>query len=79
MRTKNTCSILEKSSGVKELFESHLLQKLLTAETEISSIERQTRFNLCRKLKLNVQDWNEVELVYSFIIGTVLALVDYTT
>ncbi|MCP4398729.1 MAG: hypothetical protein GY801_15700, partial [bacterium] len=51
---------------------------MATAESDISDFERQTLRNLRRKLKLNVHDWNEVELAYNFI-GPVLALVDYTT
>ncbi len=63
---------------MKELFESPLLEKWLTTESDISDFERQTRRNLRRKLKLNVHDWNEVEPAYNFI-GPVLAFVDYTT
>ena len=80
MLTFRECTLfeLEKQFALRELFESPLLQEWLTAEADISEFERQTLLNLRRKLKLNVHDWNEVELAYNFI-GPVLSLVDYTT
>lgn len=73
-----TLAKLEKSFGLKEVMEHQVLQDWLTRAADISDFERQNLFNLRRKLKLNVHDWNETELGYNFI-GPILALVDYTT
>jgi len=69
---------LEKSFGLKEVFESPVLQAWFAGTADISDFERQTLLHLRQKLKLNAHDWNEAELGYNFI-GPILAVVDYTT
>jgi len=75
---KCTLVKLDKTFGLKQVFNSPILQDWLNSSAEISDFERQSLLFYQSLLIRNVHDWNEQELSLHFI-GPMFSLVYFTT
>lgn len=75
---KCTLAKLDKTFGLKQIFNSPVLQDWLNSSAAISDFEQQSLLFYQNLLIRNVHDWNEQELSLHFI-GPMFSLVDFTT
>ena len=76
--SKCTLKQLDKTFGLKQLFDESLLTHWLQQPMEISDFERQVLRFYQQVLLRNMYDWNETELIECFI-GPIFTLVNFTT
>lgn len=73
-----TLASLDKQFGLKQVFQSPILQDWLEQPIEINDFERQS-LQFCQQILIqNVHDWNEEELS-QFFIGPIFMLVNFTS
>jgi hypothetical protein len=73
-----TLKQLDKTFGLKQLFDESLLTHWLQQPREISDFERQVLRFYQQVLLRNMYDWNETELIECFI-GPIFTLVNFTS
>ncbi len=73
-----TLAELDKTFKLEVLDSSPVLEHWITAQADISDLERQVLRSFQKILHSHVYDWNETELAYNFI-GPVMAFANFNT